>query len=307
MGQCRHVRITCVSEIGWFDGVKLVQQVMSAPNQFETSQWAIPWDSHNAAGSCALIDVEMLDGQHHKILLDTGWSTQYMDKAFQREGIDTMLKNREIDCLVISHEHLDHYWGIETTLKYCPDLKIFTPATFYPEGFELLEGGAFTQANCANHIPHQGELVKTEPGSINQLFPGVVLVNFDIPITLRVRGEQSLYFNLKDKGMVCVTGCCHQNVLNLSNYAINNLVDGDNLYGLYGGLHISPHGPLNAESEAVVEQMGQYKYQRIACNHCTGLPAVQKMRELGYPLVSGTGQHGSMSNLHVGNGDRVEF
>ncbi|MBW2443360.1 MAG: hypothetical protein JRH12_23010 [Deltaproteobacteria bacterium] len=44
-----------------------------------------------------------------------------------------------------------------------------------------------------------------------------------------------------------------------------------------------------------------------ACNHCTGLPAVEKMLELGIPVVQGSVKHGSKSKLYVGNGDEVVF
>lgn len=79
------------------------------------------------------------------------------------------------------------------------------------------------------------------------------------------------------------------------------------MYGVYGGLHIAPFGPLKPEQEQVVKEMGKYNFQKLACNHCTGLPAVQKMIELGYPVVRGTGRFGSQSDLYVGNGDEVVF
>lgn len=33
--------------------------------------------------------------------------------------------------------------------------------------------------------------------------------------------------------------------------------------------------------------MGEYKFEKIACNHCTGEDAIIKMKELGYPVVQG--------------------
>ncbi len=53
--------------------------------------------------------------------------------------------------------------------------------------------------------------------------------------------------------------------------------------------------------------MAKYNFKKVACNHCTGLPAVNRMIELGYPVVQGTGSNGSKSNLYVGNGDEVTF
>ena len=81
IGQCKNVKVKCVSELGWFDSKKLIEQ-MKAGGGGKTNQWTIPWDPKNAAGSCTLIDMEALDGTHHKILLDTGWNREYMDEAF---------------------------------------------------------------------------------------------------------------------------------------------------------------------------------------------------------------------------------
>ncbi|QTA85134.1 MBL fold metallo-hydrolase [Desulfonema magnum] len=306
IGQCKSVKIKCISEVGWFDEEKLVGQ-MNAAGGLETNQWIIPWDPENAAGSSTLIDMESLDGTHHKFLLDTGWNTAYMDNCFKREGIDKMLKNGEIEFLMISHEHLDHFWGLESVLKYNPEIKILIPDTFYPEGMQFLKGAEFITAGTRNGIPHQGELVRFEPGKVNKLYDGCAAVAFDLPILIRVRGEASLYFNVKDKGIVCVTGCCHQTILTFADFARENIVGGENLYGVYGGLHIAPFGPMNPEREHLVKGMGKYGFKKIACNHCTGLAAVQRMIELGYPVVRGTGRNGSASDLYVGNGDEVSF
>ncbi len=36
-----------------------------------------------------------------------------MDFVFARHGVDAMLERGEIDVMVLSHWHLDHFWGIE--------------------------------------------------------------------------------------------------------------------------------------------------------------------------------------------------
>ena len=306
IGQCKSVRAKCISELGWFDGKKLIGQLQSAGGP-GANQWTIPWAPENAAGSCSLIDMETLDGRHHKFLLDTGWNNQYMDECFKREGVDKMLSNGEIEFLFISHEHLDHYWGLETVLKYNPNIKIFIPKTFNSEGMEFLKGTEFAAANAKNMIAHQGKLVQLTPGHINKLYEGCAAVAFDLPILLRVRGEQSFYFNVKDKGIVCVTGCCHQNILNMAEFAREKIMGAENMYGVYGGLHIAPFGPLKEQQAQLIKGMDKYGFNKIACNHCTGLPAVEKMVEMGYPVVEGTGRFGSKSKLYVGNGDEVLF
>jgi len=306
IGQCKSVRIKCISELGWYDTKKLIGQMKAAGGP-KTNQWIIPWDPKNAAGSCSLIDMEALDGTHHKFLIDTGWNKEYMEKCFKRERIDKMLQSGEIEFLFISHEHLDHYWGLETVLKYNPKIKIYIPGTFYSEGRHFLRGAEFITPHASNRISHQGKLVQLKPGHINKLYDGCAGVAFDLPIVIRVRGEESLYFNVKDKGIVCVTGCCHQSILKFADFAQEKIVGGGNMYGVYGGLHIAPFGPMNPDREHIVKGMAKYNFKKIACNHCTGLVAVQKMVELGYPVVRGTGRYGSKSDLYVGNGDEVFF
>ena len=178
----------------------------------------------NAGGFSALIEVETLEGEVKRILLDSGWSYDWMDKAFKREGIDKLLAEGKIDYFVISHEHFDHMWAIPVTFKYAPTVRTLYPKGFYPEGLDYIKVAG-----------HRGELIETTPG-LYKLFPGAALYNFQTPIICRVFGEQSLFFNVKDKGLVTVTGCCHQGILQFASTA-QRAVETKKLYGIYGGLH----------------------------------------------------------------------
>ncbi len=93
IGFCKSVKITCISETSWFDGNVLMKNMEDAGGR-EVSQWIVDWDEDNAGGYSSLIEIEGLDGTRHKFLLDTGWNKGFMDKAFEREGIDRMLKKR---------------------------------------------------------------------------------------------------------------------------------------------------------------------------------------------------------------------
>lgn len=307
IGLCKSVRIRCVSELRHRDRKKHISAMFAAggPN---VSQYEIPWPAGNGAGNCALIDMETLDGRHVKFLLDAGWDLQYMDECFKRDGIDVMLEKREIDLLVFSHEHMDHFAGVESVLKHNPKIRIIVPATFTPDGYRLLKGAEFKTSGVGNTVAHEGELVRLNPGTVNKLFDGCAAVAFDANAALGVKGEQSLYFNVMDKGIVSVSGCCHQGILNSAEYVRKHIAGGENLYGIYGGLHIAPaEGKFRWNWEETVAGMAKYDFKKIACNHCTGLVAVKKMIEMGFPVVRGTGRFGSQSDLYVGNGDEVFF
>lgn len=307
IGECKRLSITCISEVAWLDLNVRAQDFVSAGGPKEADQWTDMWTPSNAAGASALVEVESLDGAKTRFLVDTGCDVKYMDERFKAHGVDRMLRQGEIDFLYITHEHLDHFWGLEAVLKYNPDIKIIIPNTFQPSAFSFLAGNEITGAGVKNSIAHKGELVIFQMGELTRLLDGVVSVGFDIPILLKIRGEQSLFFNVKDLGLVLLAGCCHQNVITLADYATNHLQAEGKLYGLYGGLHIAPFGSFGDEEQGWVDRLGEYGFKKIAANHCTGLPAIRRMIEKGYPVIPGSGNNGSQSDLYIGNGDSVVF
>ncbi|MCU0578201.1 MAG: MBL fold metallo-hydrolase [Desulfobacterota bacterium] len=295
IGQCKSVKVTCISETSWFDNAQIMADIMKAGGP-TANQYAVKWHPKNAGGYSALVEVEALDGTTRRILLDTGWNPAWMDYVFQREGIDDRLRKNEIEFLYVSHEHIDHFWGLPATLKYRPDIKLLVSNRYYPEGKELIQKSGF-----------KGELAELGPGKIHRLFPGCASATFDIPIMIRVQGEQALFFNVKDKGLVTVTGCCHMGVVTMLQYGRDHIQTGGKLYGLYGGLHIAPFEQWDAKLDPLISGLADMKMQQVAANHCTGLIAIQKMQAAGIPVVKGTAKYGSRSELYVGNGDTVSF
>ena len=96
---------------------------------------------------------------------------------------------------------MDHYWGFPVVTKYNPNIHVYTPNTFYPAGKEYLK--------ACGHVGKWTEV----PKGLHTLQPGVALYQFDCPIIFKVFGEMSLYCNVKDVGLVSITGCCHQGII----------------------------------------------------------------------------------------------
>ncbi len=336
IGVCKSVKITNISETSWFSNADLMGDIKGAggllvdqysynwppfgngdglgkggyqkgiekikhllPNNLEEA-WAITEKlsvhPENAGGFACLVEMEELNGKKHKYLLDSGWSYKWMDECFKREGIDEMLKNREIEALFISHEHFDHYWGIPVTFKYDPTITIYIPDTFYDEGLQYLKDSG-----------HKGEVIKVKAG-LKPIASGMATFVFDIPIICRVYGEQSMYFNVKDLGLVSVTGCCHQSIIQFAETAYREIqYENDELYGIYGGLHISPFEDWDPKYDDLVISLGQYDFKKIGCNHCTGILCAKKFVEAGYPVVEGTARFRSKDKVYLGNGDKIGF
>ncbi len=311
IGECKSVKATVISETSWFNNSLLMGDMQKAGGLL-VNQYEIPWTNtgvqegwkgDNAGGYSTLIEVEQLDGKKRKFLLDTGWNVDWTDTCFQREGIDKMLSNKEIEFLFVTHEHFDHYWGVEATLKYYPDIPVIVPKGFYPEGFELLKGAEFTKCHLANKVPHTGPLEVRDSSKVHPVIPGVASITFDVPIITRVFGEQALVFNVKDKGLVVITGCCHMGIITLMEYVRETIKGGDNIYAIQGGLHISPFEDWDPQYDDLVLAIHKYGIQKMGCNHCTGYVTAEKMIAVNLPLVRGTAQNKSKRDIYLGNGD----
>ena len=327
IGAVRSLKIDVLTETGWFDDARFKQNMAGCGGAVQ-SQYRVAWDPENAGGYAALLTFTLLDGDERKILLDTGWSNEWMDYVLARHRVDQMLERGEIDLMVLSHWHLDHFWGIESTLKHNPRLKLYAPATWHTEDRLLLKENADIKAEapggrtvsiCRNSVPHEGELVLTEAqgedgSGIYRLMPGVALRMFDASMLLQVRGENVLYVNVEDKGIVTVTGCGHPGIMNLLGFARDRLAAP--LHGCYGGLHLSVFDSWKPEFDTIIDEIKQSGMTKMGCNHCTGWMWAEKAATHGVPIIKGTDTYLSYpkrsgqargSHAFLGNGDSVEF
>ena len=221
-----------------------------------------------------------------------GWSYKWCDECFKREGIDKMLENKEIEALFFSHEHFDHFWGLPVALKYDPEITIYIPEGFYPEGLQYIK-------DCG----HKGKLITVKPG-LNPVIPGMASYVFAIPIICRVYGEQSLYFNVAEKGLVSVTGCCHQghHPVRRDRLQTRSSTRTTSATASTEGLHISPFDDWDPKYDDLVISLGDYGFERIGCNHCTGVLCAKKFITAGYPVIEGTARFRSKDKAYLGNG-----
>jgi 7,8-dihydropterin-6-yl-methyl-4-(beta-D-ribofuranosyl)aminobenzene 5'-phosphate synthase len=328
IGTVKSLKIDVLTETGWFDDAKFKQN-MAEYGGAEQTQYRVAWNAENAGGYAALLTITLLDGDQRKILLDTGWSNDWMDYVFARRGVDQMLERGGIDFMVLSHWHLDHFWGIESTLKHNPQIKLYAPAYWRPEDRALLQEKTNitvddktgqTISICRNSVPHEGELILTEANGedgsgVYRLLPGVALRMFDASMLLQVRGENVIYVNVAEKGLVTVTGCGHPGIMTLLNFARDKIA-APSLYGCYGGLHLSIFDTWKPEFDQIIEEVKELGMEKMGCNHCTGMMWAEKAATHGVPIIKGTDAYLSYpkhsaqakgSRAFLGNGDSVTF
>ncbi|RJP24985.1 MAG: MBL fold metallo-hydrolase [Deltaproteobacteria bacterium] len=294
LGTAKALTVRCLSELSWHDNARMRLDVREAGG-LSADQFDVRWTPGNAAGVSALVEAVAGDGRPWKILMDVGWDVAYMDAVFRREGVDRLLADGKIDLVYVTHEHVDHFWGMPAVVKHRPDVKLMIPSGFSARSMELLKRSG-----------HTGTVEEMPPGA-HPLFPGCATVTFDQPIFLKTRGEQVLYVNVEGKGIVTITGCCHPGVLGLLEYAKERLEGFSAFHGVYGGLHISPFEEWGPPQEELLDKLQAFGVRKFACNHCTGETAVRKMLERGMEVAAGTARHGSKSCLYPGNGDAIDF
>lgn len=82
---------------------------------------------------------------------------------------------------------------------------------------------------------------------------------------------------------------------------------GDKIFGVQGGLHISPFEDWDPQYDDLILALPEYGVEIIGCNHCTGYLTAEKMIKAGLPVVKGTARFKSKKPLFLGNGDVLKF
>ncbi|MDP8213843.1 MAG: MBL fold metallo-hydrolase [Candidatus Euphemobacter frigidus] len=183
------------------------------------------------------------------ILFDTGGDPAILRKNLQRLGI----KPGEIDLVVLSHYHRDHYGGLEVVLR--PGLTVFLPQSF-PSWFKdslKTRGVRVIEVKDPRRIR---ERVWTT-GEISGIIP-----------------EQSLILSTS-RGLVILTGCSHPGVAKICRRARE--IMRKNIYLVAGGFHLS--GASRKEIQEIIEELKTLGVRKIAPNHCTGLNATRMFHE----------------------------
>ena len=300
IGAVASLKIDVLTETGWFDDARFKRD-MAAGGGSELNAIPDRLGCGERRRLCRAADRDDLDGDQRRILLDTGWNNDWMDYVFARHSVDTMLERGEIDFMVLSHWHLDHFWGIEFDTEAQPAAQALRPGDLARRGLDPVDAkGNMEVENCSgrtvpickNNVPHEGELILTETHGGNgnglyRLLPGVALRMFDTSMLLQVRGENVLYVNVADKGIVTVTGCGHPGIMNLLGFARDNLA-GPGLYGCYGGLHLSVFDTWKPEFDSIIDEVKALGMERMGCNHCTGWMWAEKAASHGVPIIKGT-------------------
>ena len=89
-------------------------------------------------------------------------------------------------------------------------------------------------------------------------------------------GEQSVVCNVREKGLVVISGCAHAGIINTVRHA-QKITGIDKIHAVIGGFHL-----VNAPTEIIwrtIADMQEIAPDYIIPMHCTGFEAITAFRE----------------------------
>src|ERR1051325_6360135 len=230
-------------------------------------------------------------GSKDSFLFDTGVT---LDGVLHNMDV-LEVKGNELHAVVLSHGHTDHTRGLMGFIKRYGRPKI--PIVLHPDAY-LKRKNIQPDGHESEHIPPSKKDMEAEDVQIieevgpTMLIGGNALVTGQIPrVTEYEKGspnqvavidgewkpdpwihdDQAIVMNVKNKGLVVLTGCGHAGVVNTLKHAIS-LTGINRIHAVIGGFHLT--GPLFEPIIApTVQALREYSPGIIVPQHCTGWKA----------------------------------
>jgi 7,8-dihydropterin-6-yl-methyl-4-(beta-D-ribofuranosyl)aminobenzene 5'-phosphate synthase len=185
------------------------------------------------------------------LLFDVGMNQKKSSpSALLRNMAALGVSREEIDCVFISHLHMDHTGGLKAQKARTFELT--------PDDCDPLPVDAYVPVEMS----HPSARVKVVDGPV-EIAPGVFSIG-PIARALWLMGltqEQALAVNVKGKGIVLIIGCGHQ-TLERAVARAEALFDIP-LYGVIGGLHFPVTGSRMPYGMQKVIGTGKLPWQRV--------------------------------------------
>ena len=234
-------------------------------------------------------------GREHRFLFDAGTSPDGVTENMRRLDIDPS----SIEAIVCSHGHFDHTTGIDGLIRAVGRMNM--PVLLHPHFWRRRR--LVLPGREPRELPTTSRRALTEAGfdiieerEPSFLFGRSVLITGEVARTTGyepgfppqqawlekrwqpdplVLDDQALIVNVRDRGLMVITGCGHAGVVNIARYA-RRLTGGQPLYALLGGFHLG--GPLfEPLIPRVLDDLAALNPGVLVPAHCTGWRAQHAM------------------------------
>ncbi|HSF84131.1 MAG TPA: MBL fold metallo-hydrolase [Acidimicrobiia bacterium] len=251
------------------------------------------WDGFRAEhGFSAQVQIVRGD-RTSTILFDAGLTPGGVVENLDRLDIDPV----NFGAIVLSHGHVDHTGGLDGIIKRLGTAN--APVIIHPEFWNrrrlVIPGMEPIEMPTTSRSALEGagfEIVENRQPSF--LFDGTVLVTGEIDRTSgfepgfppqqawrdgrwepepETLDDQALIINIRNKGLVVMSGCGHAGIVNTVRYA-KRLTGVDEVHAIIGGFHLG--GPMfETIIDATVRELVALAPGVIVPAHCTGWRAQQ--------------------------------
>ncbi len=188
----------------------------------------------------------------HKIIFDTGDDSERLQYNIDR--LDINAKN--VDFLVLSHNHWDHTGGLKAVLNKNKDIAVYFGSSF-PYKF---------RKELSDHNIDYFTVDKITP-IYKDVFVGPEMQRIGPPeIALALRHQ---------KGLVIITGCAHPGIVHVIEELQNSICK--DVYMVLGGFHLC-HDTTRRAKE-VIEGFRNLGVKRVSPCHCTGDMAIKAFQD----------------------------
>lgn len=193
----------------------------------------------------------LIEGTEKTILFDTGRK----EEIFLNNSKALNINFKDVDIVVISHNHGDHTGGLKVFLQKNPNIELYLPAsTPNPIVAEIKNGGTTVK-------------LKKDPVEICK----------DVYLTGEM-GDQIKEHGLIIKGQkesILITGCAHPYVIDMTKQAKAVLKEPIDI--VLGGFHLLQKS--ESEVNGTINEFRELGVKKVGATHCTGEKAIAQIRK----------------------------